>query len=96
MILFAWFQGHARRQVQGIIGVSPVSWFPPTATIESVKADFASESFTDFQPSYRDTGGTPMILYARPQGHVLGENSLEHSSSSRHSGQVRDLAPLNA
>jgi hypothetical protein len=128
MILFARPQLHARRRAQGIIGVSPVSRFPPRATIESLKVarkavrrfpaviprhrrdaydtfrsasasrtspspryhrrlacvpippkgddrkperqTLPTEPFADFQPSFRGTGGTPMILFARPQLHA--------------------------
>jgi hypothetical protein len=29
-----------------------------------------AEPLADFQPSFQDTGGTPMLLFARPQGHA--------------------------
>jgi hypothetical protein len=51
MILFARPQRHARRQAQGIIGVSPV--FPAPAKRHDRKPErhtLPAETFADFQP----------------------------------------------
>ena len=53
--------GRARRRAEGIIGVSPVSPLPPRATIKIPKTDIAPVG-ADIQPSFRNTGETPMIL----------------------------------
>jgi hypothetical protein len=62
---------HARHRVHGIIGVSPVSPIPADGDDRKPERQTLSAvPFADFQPSFRDTGGTPMLLFARPQHHA--------------------------
>jgi hypothetical protein len=79
MILFVPPQRHARRQAQRIIGVSPV--FPILARIDDQKpeANFAREAVGRFPALIpRDTGGTHMILFARPQRHARRQAQRYH------------------
>jgi hypothetical protein len=44
--------------------------FPLTASIESLETRLAPEPFADLNHHFENTGGTPMILFARPQRHA--------------------------
>jgi hypothetical protein len=66
MLLFARPQGHARRRTQSIIGVSPVSPIPAKGADKARRQTLPEEPLADFKPSFRNTGGTPMILFVRP------------------------------
>jgi hypothetical protein len=95
---------------EGIIDVSPV--FPIPAKGDDRKPEMRilpKELFADIQPS--GTGGTPMILFGRPQRHarhraqgIIGvspvspipaTDSDRKPNLSRQMGQVRYLAPPN-
>jgi hypothetical protein len=56
MILFARPQDHARRQVQGLIGVSPVSRFSLRTTIKAARPILPAEVFADSSRHSRDVG----------------------------------------
>jgi hypothetical protein len=76
-LFFARSEGHARRQAQGIIGVSPVSGFQPRATMESLGRTLGAEPFADFQPSFGGTGETPMILFVPSERHACRQVERE-------------------
>jgi hypothetical protein len=70
MLLFARPQRHARHRAHRIIGVSPVSRIATKGDDRKTnRRVLPAKPFADFQRSFRDTGGTPMILFARPQRH---------------------------
>jgi hypothetical protein len=58
-------QRHARHRAHGIIGVSPVSRFPPTATIRPEGESLRNARSQISSPHSAHTGGTPMLLFAR-------------------------------
>jgi hypothetical protein len=70
MILFVRSRGHARRRAHRIIGVSPVSPIPGKGADKARRQTLPTEPLADFKPPFRNTGGTPMILFARSRGHA--------------------------
>ena len=61
------------------MGVSPVSPLPPRATIEILKTDIVRRAvgrLADIQRSFRKTGETPMILFARRQARAVLKTSV--------------------
>jgi hypothetical protein len=66
--------GRARRRAKSIMGVSPVSPLPSRAIIEILKTDIVRRAvgrLADIQRSFRKTGETPMILFARRQARAV-------------------------
>jgi hypothetical protein len=79
MLLFARSQRHPRRRAHRSIGVSPVSRIAPKGDDRRTKRRILpAKTFADFQPSFRDTGGTPMLLFARPQRHPPSPSPSYH------------------